>query len=72
MTPTVADDASANATSDGVNVGVRDSKTAATPATCGVAIEVPEIVFVAVAEVIQSETMYEPGAKRSTHDPKFE
>jgi hypothetical protein len=40
--------------------------------TCGDAIEVPLIVFVAVLLPIQSEVMLEPGALRSTHEPKFE
>ena len=32
----------------------------------------PLIVFVAVSDVYQAEVMLEPGAKRSTHVPKFE
>ncbi len=42
---------------------------AATPATCGVAIEVPLMVFVAVSLVFQAEVMLEPGAKRSRQVP---
>lgn len=42
---------------------------AATPATCGAAIEVPEIVLVALFEVYQAEVMLEPGAKMSTQVP---
>jgi len=42
---------------------------AASPATCGEAIEVPEIVLIAVVEPTQSEVMPSPGAYRSTHDP---
>lgn len=45
---------------------------AAAPATCGVAIEVPEIVLVAVEEVYQVEVMEEPGARISTIEPKLE
>ena len=45
------------------------SAKAAMPATCGEAIDVPEIVFVAVVEVYQAEVMFEPGAKTSTHEP---
>src|SRR3954464_5810028 len=52
------------ATSAGVSVGFLDSRTAAAPVTCGVAIEVPEIVFVAPPS--QSEVTLTPGAKRST------
>ena len=53
-------------------VGFVSKNRAATPATCGVAIEVPEIVFVAVSLVFQDEVMLEPGAKISTHVPKLE
>jgi hypothetical protein len=41
----------------------------ATPATCGAAIDVPEIVFVADVEVCHADVMFEPGAKTSTHEP---
>ena len=47
-------------------------KSAATPATCGAAIEVPEIVLVAVSLVLQEEVMLEPGAKMSRQVPKLE
>lgn len=59
-------------TSDTPRVGFADNTSAATPATCGVAIEVPEMVFVAVFDLCHAEVMLDPGAKRSTHDPKFE
>lgn len=55
---------------DAVDVSWRMS--AATPATCGEAMEVPEIVFVAVLDVCQAEVMDEPGAKMSRQLPKFE
>ena len=45
---------------------------AARPATCGAAIDVPEIVRVADEPPTQAEVMLVPGAQRSTHDPKFE
>ena len=45
---------------------------AATPATCGDAIDVPEIVFVAVSLVLHADVILLPGAKMSTHVPKFE
>ena len=48
------------------------SAKAAMPATCGEAIDVPEIVLVAVVEVDQAEVMFEPGANTSTHEPKLE
>ena len=47
----VADDAIADATSAGVIAVFCDSARAATPATCGAAIEVPDSVRVAVSEV---------------------
>jgi hypothetical protein len=52
--------------------GFVSKKRAATPATCGEAIEVPEIVLVAVSLVRHAEVILEPGAKMSTHVPKFE
>ena len=45
---------------------------AATPATCGDAIEVPLSVAVAVSLETHAERMLEPGAKMSTTLPKFE
>jgi hypothetical protein len=42
---------------------------AITPATCGVAIGVPLIVFAAVLLVFQAGVMLEPGAKMSRHVP---
>jgi len=56
----------------GVEVGKRPINTAATPATCGDAIEVPEMVLVAEALPIQADVMLEPGAKISTQVPVFE
>ena len=53
-------------------VGFVSRKSAATPATCGVAIEVPEIVLVAVSLEFQDDVMLLPGAKMSTHVPKLE
>ena len=52
--------------------GLVSKNKAATPATCGDAIEVPEIVFTAISLVIQADVMPEPGAKMSTQVPKFE
>ena len=53
-------------------VGFVSRNRAATPATCGVAIDVPEMVLVAVSLVRQAEVMLLPGAKMSTQVPKFE
>ena len=49
--------------------GLSCRKSAATPATCGLAIEVPEIEFVAVAPVYQADVMPLPGAKTSRQVP---
>ncbi len=52
---------------------VRVSKyTAAIPATNGDAIEVPDNVAAAVVEPVYADGMLVPGAKMSTHVPKFE
>ena len=50
-------------------LGLALKASAATPATCGDAIEVPEIVLVAVLEVYHADKMFEPGAKTSRHEP---
>jgi hypothetical protein len=52
--------------------GLPCSIRAATPATCGDAIEVPLSVAVAVSLVNHAEGMLEPGAKISTTLPKLE
>ena len=59
-------------TSVGVSAGFIERTRAAKPATWGDAIEVPEMVFVAVLPEIQAEVICEPGAHMSTHEPKFE
>ena len=53
-------------------VGFVSRNNAATPVTCGVAIDVPEMVFVAVSLVFHDDVMLLPGAKMSTQVPKFE
>jgi hypothetical protein len=52
--------------------GLFCSTRAATPATWGVAIDVPLSVAVAVLLVRHAERMFDPGAKMSTTLPKFE
>ncbi len=52
--------------------GSPGGRSAAAPATCGDAIDVPLIVFVAVSLVRQVEAMPEPGANRSRQLPKLE
>ena len=59
-------------TSATVSVGFADKTSAATPATCGEAIDVPEMVLVDVVDRYQAEVMAEPGAKISRHEPKLE
>ena len=49
-------------TAAGESVGCVASHRAAAPATCGVAIDVPEMLFVAVSLVFHADTMFEPGA----------
>src|SRR5439155_4196684 len=71
-TPMVALLTSALPTCAGVKDGFAASTRAESPVTCGVAIEVPLIVFVAVSLVIHDEVMFTPGAKMSTHVPKLE
>jgi len=56
----------------GEAVGFVSRNNAATPVTCGVAMDVPEMVFVAVSLVFHDEVMLLPGAKISTQVPKFE
>jgi len=69
---TVASATSAFRTVAGKAVGFDCRYLAAAPATCGVAIEVPLIVFVAVSLVSHADVMLVPGAKMSTMLPKFE
>jgi hypothetical protein len=68
-TPVVALLVTAPATTDGVAEGLPCRYSAATPAACGVAIDVPLSVAVAVFEVCQAERTLEPGAKTSRHEP---
>src|SRR5688572_20558671 len=49
-----------------------DLYSAATPATCGDAMDVPLIVFVAVLDVCQADVMDEPGAYTCAQLPQFE
>ena len=56
----------------GEAVGFVSRNNAATPATCGDAIDVPEIVLVAVSLVLHADVILLPGAKMSRQVPKFE
>lgn len=68
----VAEVAIADDTSAGVRAGFCDKAKAATPATCGAAIDVPDIVRVAVSDECPADTMLDPGANTSRQEPKFE
>jgi hypothetical protein len=68
-TPAVADEVIHDVTPETDSDEFALSANAATPATCGEAIDVPEIVLVALFDVYQEEVMFEPGANTSTHDP---
>jgi len=56
----------------GVHDGFADATRAAAPATCGVAIDVPLMVLVAVSLVFHADVMFTPGAKMSRQVPKLE
>ena len=56
----------------GVACGFACRMSAAAPATCGDAIDVPLFVADATSEAMPAERMPDPGANRSLHDPKFE
>src|SRR6266545_2725208 len=60
---------SALPTCAGVACGFAARYRAATPTTCGVAMDVPLIVFVAVLLVFHAEVMLLPGAKTSRQLP---
>src|SRR5690606_7320526 len=68
----VAPSVRAVATASGVASGWPARYTAAAPATWGLAIEVPDIVLVPWSLSFQAEVMSEPGAYRSTTEPKLE
>ncbi len=68
-TPVVAAPVIAVATAAGAAVGCACRYKAATPVTCGVAIEVPLMVLVAVLLVYQADVMLDPGANRSRQEP---
>jgi len=63
---------SAEVTCAGVAVVLPARKSAAAPATCGAAIEVPLIVLMAVLDVDHADVMLAPGAKMSRQVPKLE
>jgi hypothetical protein len=66
--PVVAVLSSALVTVEGVAAGTAWRYSAATPATCGVAIDVSLIAFVAVSDVFHDEVMLEPGREEVADD----
>lgn len=58
--------------SAGESAAVAESMRVAAPATCGEAIEVPEMVVVAVVEVYHADRIDDPGANRSRQVPTLE
>jgi hypothetical protein len=70
-TPRVASVDKRLATCAGVRAALPKVR-AATPATCGAAIDVPDIITVDVVEEIPVEIMELPGAKMSTQPPTLE
>ena len=65
----VAAETSAPDTSPGDKLGEAARICAATPATCGAAIDVPDNVSVDVGEAMPSDTIADPGANTSRHEP---
>src|SRR3954465_4640473 len=70
--PLVVSAASPEATCAGDAPGLACRYSAATPTVCGVAMEVPLMVFVEVSVRNQSDVMFSPGANQSTQEPTFE
>src|SRR5690606_535864 len=68
-TPEVAAAVRAEETWAGVAEGLSARCRAAAPATCGLAMDVPEMVLVAESLLFQAEVMEEPGANRSSTEP---
>src|SRR4051812_34436917 len=68
-TPADALEVSALATCAGVAEGLAARYSAAEPVTCGVAMDVPDSVCVAVLLVYQVDSVFTPGAKMSTQVP---
>src|SRR5690606_36681063 len=71
-TPMVPLSTSASRTWCGIAYGLSARYSAAAPATCGVAIDVPLMVLESVSLPIQADVMSLPGAKMSTQRPMLE
>jgi hypothetical protein len=63
---------SVDVTTAGVALGFDCKYRATTPATCGDAIDVPDIEVRSVVLRMYDDVMETPGANTSTHEPKFE
>src|SRR5690606_5675097 len=72
ITPVVALLIICDLTWAGVRLGFWARMSAAAPAACGDAIEVPLMVLVALLLVCHAEVIEVPGAKMSTQVPKLE
>lgn len=70
--PEVALPSSAEATVAESAPGWAARYSAVAPATCGAAIDVQQMVLMAVADVYQVDAMLIQGSKTSTQEPKFE
>jgi hypothetical protein len=68
-TPVVAMHSKTRLTVPADHEGFAPRSWAAAPATCGAAIDVPDLEVAAVSDVWLAATMLEPGAKMSTHGP---
>ena len=69
MTSVVEAEVRAATTCAGVAEVLRARYTATAPAVCGLAIEVPDMVAVAVVDVMPAEVIDDPGANMSTQVP---
>ena len=69
ISPVVAEFVKAEVTVAGLALGLSARYTAAAPAVCGEAIEVPDMTSEQVSHEIDAERMSDPGAKRSRRDP---
>ena len=63
---------SVDVTAAGLALGFDCKYKATTPATCGDAIDVPDIEVRSVVLRMYDDVMETPGANTSTHEPKFE
>lgn len=72
MTSCVAMHVRTSSTRRGLIVVCLPTSSATAPATCGVAIDVPEIVRVALSELVHAAVIELPGAWMSTHEPWLE